>query len=126
MISDFNNGAVAWIDWNILLDENGGPNHLNNFCFAPVHADTRDGSLHFMNSFYYIGHFSKYIMPGAKRIACSSSRAQLLTTGFRNPDGSYVVIVMNQGDEEISFRLVVKGQAAETTSLAHSIMTLKF
>jgi glucosylceramidase len=126
MISDFNNGAVAWTDWNILLDETGGPNHANNFCFAPVHADTRDGSLHYMNSFYYIGHFSKYILPGAKRISCSSSRAQLLTTGFKNPDGSYVVIVMNKSDEEIAFRIYMKGQAAETTSLPHSIMTFKF
>jgi glucosylceramidase len=126
IITDFNNGAVAWTDWNILLDETGGPNHVNNFCFAPVHADTRDGSLHFMNSFFYIGHFSKYIMPGAKRIACSSSRAQLLTTGFKNPDGTIVVIVMNQGDTQVEYRLYVGDQAAETVSLPHSIVTLLF
>jgi len=126
MISDFNNGAVAWTDWNILLDETGGPNHLKNFCFAPVHADTRDGSLHLMNSFFYIGHFSKFIKPGAKRIACSSSRAQLLTTAFKNPDGTFVVIVMNQGDTEVAYRLYVEGQAAETSSLPHSIMTMVF
>jgi glucosylceramidase len=126
MINDFNNGAVAWTDWNILLDETGGPNHVKNFCFAPVHADTRDGSLHYMNSFFYIGHFSKYIKPGAKRIAVSSSRAQLQTTGFKNPDGSFVVIVMNQGDTEVAYRLYVEGQAAEITSLPHSIMTMVF
>ncbi|MCK9398675.1 MAG: glycosyl hydrolase [Bacteroidales bacterium] len=126
IITDFNNGAVAWTDWNILLDETGGPNHVNNFCFAPVHADTRDGSLHYMNSFFYIGHFSKYIIPGAKRIACSSSRAQLLTTGFKNPDGTIVVIVMNTGDSQVEYRLYVGDQAAETVSLPHSIMTLMF
>ncbi len=126
IISDLNNGAVAWTDWNILLDETGGPNHVKNFCFAPVHADTRDGSLHYMNSYYYIGHFSKYIMPGAKRIACSSSRAQLQATAFKNPDGKIVVVVMNQGDTEVAFRLYVEDQAAETVSLPHSIMTLIF
>jgi glucosylceramidase len=126
IIQDLNNGAVAWTDWNVLLDETGGPNHVNNFCFAPVIADTRDGSLHLMNSFYYIGHFSKYIMPGAKRIACSSSRAQLLATAFRNPDGTFVVVVMNQGDTQVDFRLYVGVQAAETASLPHSIMTLTF
>lgn len=63
MLSDFNNGAVAWTDWNIILDETGGPNHVKNFCFAPMHADTRDGSLHFMNSYYYIGHFSNSSVP---------------------------------------------------------------
>jgi len=126
MISDFNNGAVAWTDWNILLDETGGPNHVGNFCFAPVHADTRDGSLHYMNSYYYIGHFSKYIRPGATRIACSSNRAQLQTTAFANTDGSRVVIVMNQGDTPVKYRLYVGNQAIETESLPHSISTMIF
>ncbi|MDD5508086.1 MAG: glycoside hydrolase family 30 protein [Bacteroidales bacterium] len=126
MIHDFNNGACAWTDWNILLDENGGPNHARNFCFAPIHADTRKDTLHFMNSYYYIGHFSKFIHPGARRIACSSSRAQLLTTGFRNQDGSIAVIVMNQGDTEIRYRFYVDEMAIETTILPHSITTLVF
>ncbi len=126
MIHDFNNGATGWTDWNILLDETGGPNHVNNFCFAPVHADTRDNSLHFMNSYYYIGHFSKYIRPGAKRIAVSSSRAQLIATGFKNTDGSIAVIVMNTSDTAFDFKLFVGGQAVETISEGHSIMTLLF
>ena len=126
MIQDFNNGAEGWTDWNILLDETGGPNHVNNFCFAPVHADTRDNSLHFMNSYYYIGHFSKYIQPGAKRIIASSNRAQLLTTSFHNPDGTIAVIVMNGGDTDVKYLMFVGGQAVNTTSLAHSIVTMVF
>ena len=126
MISDFNNGAVAWTDWNILLDETGGPNHVNNFCFAPVHADTRKGSLHFMNSYYYIGHFSKFIQPGAKRIAASSNRAQLLTTAFQNPDGSVAVVVMNGGDTKLDYKLFVGGQALRIEALPHSIATVLF
>jgi glucosylceramidase len=126
MIQDFNNGASGWTDWNILLDETGGPNHVQNFCFAPIHADTRDNTLHYMNSYYYIGHFSKYIQPGALRILTSSSRAQLLTTGFKNPDGSLVVIVMNGGDKEVKYLMFVGGQAVNTTSQPHSITTLLF
>jgi glucosylceramidase len=41
MIQDFNNGTVGWTDWNVLLDQNGGPNHVGNFCFSPLHGDTR-------------------------------------------------------------------------------------
>jgi glucosylceramidase len=126
MIQDFNNGAVAWTDWNIMLDETGGPNHVKNFCFAPIHAKTKEGTLHYMNSYYYIGHFSKFIQPGARRIVSSSSRAQLLTTAFQNPDGSIAVVVMNPTSEKISYRLWMKGQAAETVSLPHSIATLLF
>ncbi|MDB5062775.1 MAG: glycosyl hydrolase, partial [Mucilaginibacter sp.] len=82
MINDFNAGTVGWTDWNILLDEKGGPNHVGNFCFAPVHADTRNGSLIYTNSYYYMGHFSKFIQPGAKRIASVASRDKLLTTAY--------------------------------------------
>ena len=96
MINDFNNGTVGLTDWNILLDETGGPNHVGNFCFAPVHADTKTGQLIYTNSYYYIGHFSKFIKPGAKRVISSSSRSQLLTTAFKNEDGKTVVVVMNQ------------------------------
>ena len=124
MINDFNNGACGWTDWNILLDETGGPNHVQNLCFAPIHANTRTGELYYMNSFYYIGQFSKFIRPGAKRIISSASRGQLLTTAFLNTDGRIAVIVMNQGSEKISYRLWISGRAAETTSLPHSIQTL--
>jgi glucosylceramidase len=123
MIYDFNSGAVGWTDWNILLDETGGPNHVKNFCFAPMHADTRSGKLIYTNSYYYIGHFSKFIKPGAKRIISSPSRSQLLTTAFKNEDGSVVVVVMNQGNKKTPFFLWINAKAAETMALPHSINT---
>ena len=123
MINDFNSGTVAWTDWNILLDETGGPNHVKNFCFAPVHADTRTGELIYTNSYYYIGHFSKFIKPGARRIASSPSRSALLSTAFLNPDGKISVIVMNRNDREITYFLWIDGQAAEIKSPPHSIQT---
>ena len=126
MINDFNNGMEGFTDWNILLDETGGPNHVGNFCFAPVHADTRTGELIYTNAYYYIGHFSKFIKPGAKRIISSASRSQLLTTAFKNPDGKVVVIVMNQSDKAASYNLWVNGKAAVTEALPHSISTLIF
>ena len=124
MINDFNSGATGWTDWNILLDEHGGPNHVGNFCFAPVHADTRNGQLIYTNAFYYIGHFSKFVRPGARRIAVSSNRAALQATAFVNKDQSVVVIVMNDTDKAWPYHLIVKGQAAVTESLPHSIATL--
>ena len=124
MINDFNSGATGWTDWNILLDEHGGPNHVGNFCFAPVHADTRTGQLIYTNAYYYIGHFSKFIHPGARRIAVSTNRAPLQSTAFVNKDGSIVVIVMNTSDKTLPYHLCLKGKAAVTESLAHSIATL--
>ena len=79
-----------------------------------------------MNSYYYIGHFSKYIKPGAKRIISSSNRAQLLTTAFQNPDGSVAVVVMNQTEEKFTYRLYQENQAVEVEILPHSIQTVLF
>jgi glucosylceramidase len=126
MINDFNSGTVGWTDWNVLLDETGGPNHVQNFCFAPVHADTRTGELIYTNSYYYIGHFSKFIQPGAKRITSSPSRSPLLSTAFLNPDGKVAVVVMNRTEQKIPYFLWLDGQAAEVESLPHSIQTLVF
>ena len=124
MIQDFNSGAEGWTDWNILLDEQGGPNHVGNYCYAPVHADTKTGDLMFMNSYYYIGHFSKFIRPGAKRIVSSSTTDLLTTTAFRNGDGSIAVVVMNATEKAQAFKVSLGGQAVATNSPAHSIMTL--
>ena len=74
--------------------------------------------------YYYLGHFSKFIRPGAKRIISSSSRDLLQTTAFQNTDGSIAVIVMNQSDKKMPYSLWIKGKIAETESLPHSISTL--
>lgn len=126
MINDFNGGAVGWTDWNVLLDERGGPNHVGNFCFAPVHADTRTGELIYTNSYHYIGHFSKFVKPGARRIASTPSRSALLSTAFVNPDGKVSTVVMNPGDKPVPYFLWVAGEAAQLEIQPHAIQTLVF
>jgi glucosylceramidase len=126
MINDFNDGAVAWTDWNVLLDEQGGPNHVGNYCFAPVHANTKTGELTYTNSYHYIGHFSKFVRPGARRIASAPSRSALLSAAFVNPDGKVATVVMNPTDKQVSYFLWVAGNAAEVGSPPHSIQTLVF
>jgi glucosylceramidase len=126
MINDFNAGTVGWTDWNILLDEAGGPNHVGNFCVAPVHTDTRTGELIYTPSYYYLGHFSKFIRPGARRISTSSSRSHLLSTSFINEDGSVATILMNPHDEELSFRFFVGETEARMTIPARAIQTLVY
>jgi glucosylceramidase len=126
MIRDFNIGTVGWVDWNVLLDENGGPNHVGNFCVAPVHADTRTGELFFTPSYYYLGHFSKFVRPGARRVSTSSSRSALLATTFLNPDDTVATIVMNPGESEISFRFFVGTSEAALVIPPRAIQTLVY
>nr|WP_315172354.1 glycoside hydrolase family 30 protein [uncultured Flavobacterium sp.] len=126
MIHDFNNGTVAWTDWNILLDEKGGPNHVGNFCFAPIHADSQSGALIYTPSYYYIGHFAKFIRPQARRVATASSRSSLIGTSFQNADGSMVTVVMNQSDKEVTYNLMIASDKTVTTIPPHSIQTLLY
>jgi O-glycosyl hydrolase len=126
MINDFNNGTVGWTDWNILLDENGGPNHKGNFCFAPIHADMQTGELIYTPSYYYIGHFSKFIRPNAKRVSTVSSRSSLLSTSFVNTNGKMVTIVMNQSENTINYNLIVGTEKSVITIPAHAIQTLVY
>ncbi|MBP6758619.1 MAG: glycoside hydrolase family 30 protein [Flavobacterium sp.] len=124
MINDFNNGTVGWTDWNILLDQKGGPNHVGNFCFAPIHADTDSGELIYTPSYYYIGHFSKFIHANAKRVSSSVSRSSLLSTSFLNVDGKMVTVVMNQTNKSVTYNLIVASEKSVVVIPAHGIQTL--
>ncbi|MBI9072134.1 MAG: glycoside hydrolase family 30 protein [Melioribacteraceae bacterium] len=126
MINDFNYGTVGWTDWNILLDENGGPNHVGNFCFAPVHADTKTGDIIYTPSYYYIGHFSKFIRPNAKRVSTASSRSALLSTSFLNEDGKMVTVVMNETGEKISYKLYINLDAVELEIEPRAIQSIVY
>ncbi|WP_067619857.1 glycoside hydrolase family 30 protein [Alicyclobacillus acidiphilus] len=125
ILGDLNHWACGWVDWNLVLDEQGGPNHVGNFCDAPVIADTRTNTLTYENSYYYIGHFSKYVRPGAVRIGCSVFTDELECTAFQNPDDSIVVIVLNRTDAVISYHLQFEaGILASGSSQPHSIQTI--
>jgi glucosylceramidase len=126
ILGNLNHGMSAWTDWNLLLDERGGPNHVANFCSAPIMADTQTDTIYYQSSFYYIGHFSRFIRPGAVRIGFSRYTDRLETTAFRNPDGSVAVVVMNRTDEEIPFVLRTEHGIVETASPAHSIQTMVY
>lgn len=124
LINDFNSGAAGWTDWNILLDQTGGPNHVGNLCFAPVHADTRTGELIYTPSHAYIGHFSKFIRPGARRVATASSRGNLQATSFLNSDGRLATVVMNASDKAIAYNFQVGSDSTTVDIPAHAIQTL--
>lgn len=126
IINDFNSGVVGWTDWNILLDERGGPNHVNNFCFAPIHADTKTGDLIYTPTYYYIGHFSKFIVPGAKRISTTTSRSVLESTSFQNKDGEIITVVMNKTNIEINYKLIVGTNQVELTIEPRAMQTVLY
>jgi glucosylceramidase len=123
VIADLNRWTVGWVDWNLVLDETGGPNHVGNLCSAPILADTKNDRLLFQSSYYYLGHFSRFIRPGAERILCASSRDDLEVTAFRNPDGRVAAVGLNRTDEEREFVLKSPAGDAGFSLPAHAIGT---
>ena len=121
MISDFNRWTVGWVDWNLLLDETGGPNHVGNLCSAPILADTKTDQVLFQSSYYYIGHFARFVRPGAQRILCATPRADMEATAFANPDGTLAIIVLNRTEEARHFALQVSDKATIAEAQPHSI-----
>ena len=105
IINDLNRWTVGWIDWNLLLDETGGPNHVGNFCSAPVLADTANGTLMHQSSYWVLGHFARFIRPGAQRVLCASAQHEVQATAFLNPDASTVVVATNRHDHVLRFAL---------------------
>ena len=71
IIFDLLNYAQGWIDWNLLVDSNGGPNHVDNMCDAPIVLSSDYSTFHIQPKFYYMGHISKYIVPDSVRIDSS-------------------------------------------------------
>lgn len=124
IINDFNNYNEAWIDWNLVLDERGGPNYVGNFCEAPVLIDRNTDSIIYNWSYYYIGHFSRYIKPGAKRILCRNDIDKgVYSTAYKNPDGEIVVVIQNELGEGYKIAVEVDGKGVNTDLPAHSITT---
>lgn len=123
LIGDFNAGMNGFMDWNIVLDKQGGPNHVQNFCEAPIMCDLETGTLTLKQSYYYIGHFSRYIRRGARVLLSTSFTKNLECAAFENPDGERIVVILNSSDRPQRFALLMDGDSADITLEAHSIMT---
>lgn len=123
MINDMNRWTVGWIDWNLLLNTEGGPNHVNNLCSAPLLADGAQNVLHWQSSYAYIGHFAKFIKPGARRLLCAANREVLECAAFENPDGSIATVVMNRSEQAHDFTLNRPGKQWRASLPPRSIAT---
>jgi glucosylceramidase len=123
LIGNLNHGMQAFYDWNILLNEKGGPNHVNNFCDAPYlfHEDT--GELEHRQILNYYWHFAHFIKPGAVRIATTKYTEDLEITAWKNPDGKIIAVLLNESRRKLPCVLRVKGEMASFVVSPSSIMS---
>jgi glucosylceramidase len=136
IINDLNHGCTGWIDWNIALDLQGGPNHVGNCCDAPVLVDTENGVFNYQSSYYYIGHFSRFIRPQAQRLAFTVDSYMTPATvdgrlgnmaefcAFKNTDGSLALVVLNRTEADLVYELCIGSEKVIVRCPPRGIQTL--
>jgi glucosylceramidase len=123
IIGGLNHGFFGWVDWNLALDFNGGPNHVSNFCGAPILVDTENKEVFYTPLFYCIKHFSKSIRPGAKILKTTSTYDPIMVTAAENTDGSIVIVALNMGGADQTMRYKVADKEFTDTLQNQSLRT---
>ncbi|MDE7219482.1 MAG: hypothetical protein K2O45_07665 [Oscillospiraceae bacterium] len=127
ILGNLNGGVSGSIDWNLLLDAKGGPNHVGNFCEAPVMTTEDNAGFTVQSEYYYIGQFSRFIRPGAVRLGSSVWSGSLEVTAFENRDGSRAAVILNRTEKEAAVSVTEDAQSGWNFVVApHSIVTLRW
>jgi glucosylceramidase len=125
IIGCLNHGVDGWIDWNMVLDKQGGPNWFKNWCIAPIIVDAKSNEVYYTPLYYVMKHFSKYIRPGASRIGWKKSKEnEVMTTAIQNSDKSIVVMLFNPSTKENHFTLKIEGLKQNISLPSESIQTI--
>ncbi len=124
IIGCLNNWVDGWVDWNMVLDKQGGPNWFKNWCVAPVIVDPEKDEVYFTPLYYTMAHFSKYIRPGAKVIGVENLDDELLVTAAKNKDQSVAVVVFNPTNKEKQFSLSSREKNRMVSISPQAIQTL--
>ena len=124
IIGCLNNWVDGWVDWNMVLDRQGGPNWFENWCVAPVIVDPENDEVYFTPLYYTMAHFSKYIRPGAKVIGLDNSDTDLQVTAAQNPDETIAVVVFNEGTTLKTFELSLGESSKLITIQPQAIQTI--
>lgn len=124
IIGCLNNGVDGWVDWNMVLDRQGGPNWAKNWCVAPVIVDPDQDSVYFTPLYFTLSHFSKFIRPGAVRIGFDYADETLMLTAARNPDGNIAVVAFNPEEAAKGIHLSLNNKSVEFAISGKSIQTI--
>jgi glucosylceramidase len=131
IFSDLEAGASAWIYWNLILDQNGGP-----WLVSPIHGNPEDNIQHpvviidrqthqvtYTGCYYYLAHFSKFVRPGSVRLAVTGSAKDARCLAFRSPEGGLIAELINSRDASNEVNLDCGRQTLHLKLPAHSITT---
>jgi glucosylceramidase len=124
IIGCLNNHVDGWIDWNMVLDTQGGPNWFENWCVAPVIVDPEKDEVYFTPLYYVLSHFSKFIRPGAKRIGFDNKHSSLMFTAAKNSNGTIAAVAFNSTNKPITFNLKLNSKTITYTIAGQALQTI--
>jgi len=124
IIGCLNNRVDGWIDWNMVLDKQGGPNWFKNWCIAPVIVDPEKDEVYFTPLYYVMAHFSKFIRPGAVKIGCTINDKELLATAVKNPDGRIALVLFNPTEQAKNISIQLNNKTKHISISAKALQTV--
>ena len=130
IIVSLDHWATGWVDWNIVLDQQGGPNHANNFCGAPIMIDTESRDVYYTPIYSVLAQFSRTIRPGDKALQTQASTAGLNADDLHfcatvNDTGLMSVQVLNTSAAPIQYKLQIAGEFAHLSIPENSVQTVR-
>ena len=135
LASDVQSGASAWIYWNLILDQHGGP-----WMASPKHRDPDPNSqesvivinretkkVFYTGLYYYLAHFSKFVRPGAFRVDMQGDFPGLQALAFLSPNpqsgSNWVIELLNNRPTDVQVQIRWQARSLTTTLPATSITT---
>ena len=120
----------GWIDWNLVLDHKGGPNHVGNFCGAPIMINTQKQHVYYTPVFYVLAQFSRTIRPGDKAVQSDKKLNGLDNDALHacatiNKHNLLSVQLLNTTEAAIQYNLQSGEQYAPIIIAANSVQTVQ-
>ena len=124
IIGCLNNYVNGWIDWNMVLNKQGGPNWFKNWCIAPIIVDEENDEVYFTPLYYVMTHFSKFIRPEAKVFKVENTDKELMVTAAENKDGTIAVVIFNEKEAQKKIKLSLFQKSVNIDIKGKTIQTI--
>jgi glucosylceramidase len=127
IITDLNHGTQGYIEWCMILSNEGKPNPYDNFNSAPILINPKTDEVIYTPLYYLLGHFSKFIRPNAVRIEAKGNPIDnLIYTAAKNSDGSLALVIYNNNDEGFKISLNIEGTIYTSAIKPKAMQTIHF
>lgn len=124
IIGCLNNYVDGWVDWNMVLDRQGGPNWFKNWCVAPIIVDDKNDKVYFTPLYYVMSHFSKFMRPGAVKIGCEVNNKEVKVTAVQNPNQSIALVIFNPTEQSHSIEININNDKSTISIPAKALQTV--